>query len=70
MELGVGIGVAGVAISAGAVIITAIKVKTNNGNGTMPICGLHSGIEATLKYLVDGMDEVKEDIKEILKKGV
>lgn len=64
-----GIGVAGIAISAGAVIITAIKVKSSNGNGKPSICGLHSGIEATLKYLVDGMDEVKEDIKQILRKG-
>lgn len=66
----IGIGVAGVAISAGAVIITAIKARSSNGNGNgngKP-CPLHSGIEATLKYLTDGMDEVKEDIKELLRK--
>jgi hypothetical protein len=62
-----GIGIAGIAISAGAVAITAIKVKAN-GNGKSPVCGLHSGIEATLKYLTDGMDEVRDDIKELLKK--
>jgi hypothetical protein len=65
----VGIGIAGVAISAGAVIITAIKARSNgNTNGNSKPCPLHSGIEATLKYLTDGMDEVKEDIKELLRK--
>jgi len=64
----IGIAVAGVAISAGAVVITAIKVKANgNGNGKS-VCPLHSGIEVTLKYLVDKADEAGDDIKKILGK--
>lgn len=64
----IGIGIAGVAISAGAVVITAIKVKGGtNGNSKNP-CPLHSGIEATLKYLVDKADEAGDDIKKILGK--
>lgn len=69
--MALGIGEAGIAISAGAVIITVLKTKPwtkSNGNGKLT-CDLHSGIEATLKYLTDGMDEVREDIKELLKKG-
>jgi hypothetical protein len=57
-----GIGVAGIAISAGAVAITAIKVRANgngNGNGNGKPCPLHSGIEATLDFLKDGIDRIE-----------
>lgn len=65
-----GIGIAGIAVSTAAVVITAIKVRGNgNGNGNGKPCPLHSGIEATLKYLTDGVDEVREDIKQLLRKG-
>ena len=67
-SMDIGIGIAGVAISAGAVVITAIKVKANNSNNSNGTCHLHSGIEATLKYLVDKADETGEDIKKILGK--
>jgi len=63
-----GIGIAGIAISAGAVAITAIKVRANGNGNSNGTCHLHSGIEATLKYLVDKADETGEDIKKILGK--
>ena len=70
--MALGIGEAGIAISAGAVIITVLRTKPwvkQNGNGNINgVCGLHSGIEATLKYLVDKADEAGEDIKKILGK--
>lgn len=67
-----GIGIAGIAVSTAAVVITAIKVRGHGnveGNGNGKPCPLHSGIEATLKYLTDGVDEVREDIKQLLRKG-
>lgn len=62
-----GIGIAGIAISAGAVAITAIKVKANgNGNGKPPICGLHSGIEATLNFLKEGQKRIEEKLDRVI----
>lgn len=62
-----GIGIAGVAISAGAVIITAIKAKSNgNGNSNNKPCSLHSGIEATLTFLKDGMDRIEDKLDKII----
>lgn len=60
-----GIGIAGIAISAGAVAITAIKVKAN-GNGKSPVCGLHSGIEATLNFLKEGQKRIEEKLDRVI----
>lgn len=60
----IGIGIAGVAISAGAVIITVIKERSNgSGNRT---CPRHSGIEATLDFLKDGMDRIEDKLDKII----
>jgi len=62
-----GIGIAGIAISAGAVAITAIKVRANgNGNGNGKPCPLHSGIEATLDFLKDGVDRIEDKLDRLI----
>lgn len=62
-----GIGIAGVSISMAAVVITAIKTKSNgNGNGKTPICGLHSGIEATLNFLKEGQKRIEEKLDRVI----
>ncbi len=67
MDYGTGLtiigGVFGVSLPAAAVWITVIKTKSSKPE----ICALHSGIEAKLEYLTDGMDEVKADVKELLR---
>lgn len=63
MDCGIGIALAGASISAAAVIITAIKVKAN-GNGKT--CSLHSGIEATLKFLAGSVERIEKKIDDVL----
>ena len=70
MEIGTALAVVGsvfgIGVPTAAVWITVLKVK---GKPSLEVCPLHSGIVATLEYVKDSIDEVKGDIKELLKKG-
>lgn len=64
MDLGTGIMIAGVAVPTAAVVITALKTRNGNGNGKP--CPLHSGIDATLDFLKDGMDRIESKLDKII----
>lgn len=70
MDMATALAIAGLAVPTAAVLITAIKTRPNgkraqNGNGT---CPLHPVVEAYVKDLWTAIDEIRQDIKELLKR--
>jgi hypothetical protein len=79
MDLGTGIAVAGIAVSllGGFKIAWPVSKESENGKGlvypnsdaihTQPICSLHSGVESKLEYICEQQEEMRGDIKQLLR---
>lgn len=67
--MALGIGEGAIAVSIAAVAITVLRTKPwekTNGNGNGKPCPLHSGIEATLDFLKDGVDRIEDKLDRLI----
>jgi hypothetical protein len=69
MDLGTGIAVAGVAVSllGGFKIAWPSSKESTNGNGKSSTCALHSGVESKLTFICEQQEEMRDDIKQLLR---